>query len=81
MNERIKKLIVQSDNGQFHNCKFYPHLSSRNLEDWERFAELIVKECAAVCYDHSEAAGGKDTIFGFGYLDCGNDIKRHFGVE
>ena len=47
----------------------------------EKFAELIVRECAEVCYHHSEAAGGVDTAFGYGYKDCGNDIKRHFGVE
>ena len=47
----------------------------------EKFAELIVKECASICYHHSEAAGGVDTAFGYGYKDCGNDIKKHFGVE
>jgi len=45
------------------------------------FAQLIVRECAEVCYDHSNAAGGVDTDFGYGYKDCGDDIKRNFGVE
>jgi hypothetical protein len=49
--------------------------------DQQKFAELIVRECAEVCYHHSEAAGGVDTAFGYGYKDCGNDIKKHFGVE
>ena len=47
----------------------------------KKFAELIVRECAEVCYDHSNAAGGVDTHFGYGYKDCGNDIKRNFGVD
>ena len=45
------------------------------------FAELIVRECADICYHHSNAAGGVDTHFGYGYKDCGDDIKRNFGVE
>ena len=47
----------------------------------EQFAELIVQECADICYHHSNAAGGVDTHFGYGYKDCGDDIKRNFGVE
>jgi hypothetical protein len=47
----------------------------------EKFAELIVRECADICYHHSNAAGGVDTHFGYGYKDCGDDIKQHFGVE
>ena len=55
-----------------------------DIEDWcdvEKFAELIVRECADVCYHHSWAAGGEDTAFGYGYKDCGDDVKQHFGVE
>ncbi len=60
MNERIRELIVQSGNGQFHNGKCYPHIGSRTLEDWDKFAELIVKEilpmvppeCDAVIKEH-----------------------------
>jgi hypothetical protein len=47
----------------------------------KKFAQLIIRECAEVCYDHSNAAGGVDTHFGYGYKDCGDDIKRNFGVE
>ena len=38
---------------------------------WEKFAELIVKECAGVA-DHSNVTG-KSII--------GQRIKQHFGVE
>jgi hypothetical protein len=65
MNERIKELIVQSGNGQFHNGKCYPHIGSRTLEDWTKFAELIVRECAGLVVDDDNAF----------------DILKHFGVE
>ena len=55
-----------------------------DIEDWcdvEKFAELLVRECADVCYHNSWAAGGEDTAFGYGYKDCGDDVKQHFGVE
>jgi hypothetical protein len=75
MNERIKELIFETDEWLESNAQ---------SDRWEReikFAELIVKECADVCYHHSWAAGGEDTAFGYGYKDCGDDVKQHFGVE
>ena len=68
MNERIRELAEQV-------------YGTQATEQEIKFAELIVQECAEVCYHHSEAAGGVDTAFGYGYKDCGNDIKKHFGVE
>jgi len=81
MNEKIKQLADQAR-----------VLADEFQEQWkagpsneeffqEKFAELIIRECAEVCYDHSNAAGGVDTHFGYGYKDCGDDIKRNFGVE
>lgn len=75
MNERIKKLIVQSGNGQFHNGKCYPHIGSRTLEDWTKFAELIIKECASVSID-SEIDPSGDFREGIA-----KSIQQHFGVE
>jgi len=72
MNQRIEKLIEQ--------CTSYNN-SDGWMFDKQKFAELIVRECAEICYHHSRAAGGVDTAFGYGYKDCGNDIKQHFGVE
>lgn len=80
MNERIRELIAQSDNGQFHNGKFYPHIGSRNLKDWERFAELIVRECMnAVC-------NPKDTMYmsmteSSAMYAAREAIIKHFGVK
>ncbi len=67
--DRIDELIRQAT----HDCMGVPTLDRRE------FAQLIVAECAEVCYHHSRAAGGVDTAFGHGYKDCGDDIKRHFG--
>ena len=53
MNSRIEELIVESGNGQFHNGKFYPHIGSRTTQDWKKFAELLIQECAYLarqCY-------------------------------
>ena len=64
MNKRLKELyknvLASSENMRW------------NIEDAEKFAKLIVKECAGVGYDAS-------------YYECAlnvsNKIKEHFGVE
>jgi hypothetical protein len=46
--------------------------------DHERFAELIVRECAAICQD----VDGEDNIDArSGRQDCAVEIREHFGVE
>ena len=77
MNERIKLLIEQA------TTRIDPTAHDGVCWDFdkEKFAQLIVAECADICYHHSNAAGGVDTAFGYGYKDCGDDIKREFGVE
>ena len=74
MNERIEKMMLEA-------TKDIPQGYYVPPQYFEKFAELIVKECADICYHHSNAAGGVDTHFGYGYKDCGDDIKRNFGVK
>jgi hypothetical protein len=68
MNERIKQLAIEAKliapeyNGFDH---------TRLSISQQRFAELIVQECASIA---SNPATGCYTSFG-------NDIKKHFGVE
>lgn len=84
MNERIKELSRLAQIFANANCddEFGSVDESKQRNSFqEKFAELIVRECANVCYDHSNAAGGVDTHFGYGYKDCGDDIKRVFGVK
>jgi hypothetical protein len=42
----------------------------------EKFAELLVRECMAMC---KTAVGNAD--YNTGRLHCLNNIKEHFGVE
>ena len=74
MNERILELADKA-------IEDMPGAWNIPDEFCEKFAELIVQECADICYHHSNAAGGVDTHFGYGYKDCGDDIKRNFGVK
>jgi len=76
MNERIK-LLAEQAGLKYHNwitCESnindgdfkYPR-----LEDYKKFAELIVRECADVIGCNSHVSG----------FSLGDLIKQHFGVE
>ena len=71
MNERIKQLAEQAgwDN---HHSKFDTRI--------EKFAELIVQECADICMEMAAKCAG---LPGDGALakDCADWIKNDFGVE
>ena len=82
MNERIKELA--------EHAGFFPKLNWDHTEwhtaghnnTFEKFAELIVKECVEVCAGIAAVragyndADGRDTAY-----SCGDMIKEHFGVE
>jgi hypothetical protein len=82
MNERIKELAEQSTT--------YIEPTSNSGEGWifdkEKFAELIVKECASICelngqsYTHSFTPA-KARLAESTSNHCGLMIKKHFGVE
>ncbi len=67
MNEQIKQLALAA--GGSH----YPDVGGRTLE---KFAELLIQECAQV------ADIERDTSAGCGYVTqtTGQRIKKHFGV-
>jgi hypothetical protein len=68
MNERIKELAEQ--------CH---HRYAEHNIDLEKFAELIVLECANHCdllLDHRISSE-----WSRGTHDCSRAIKKHFGVE
>jgi hypothetical protein len=65
MNERIRELAAQAwvDNDQLDACGY---------TDLEKFAELIVRECAEIALVDGQSTGNFDTF---------NKIQKHFGVE
>jgi hypothetical protein len=76
MNERIRELTKQAE------IKFEAHPQHSGIvtavitpADLERFAELIVRECAELTLDH------KNDDYYAGWLDYRDEIRRHFGVE
>jgi len=76
MNERIKELAEQA--GLKHHNWITNESNVKDgdfkyprLEDYEKFAELIVKEMLQTCEDHPGWSGRM----------IGEQIKQHFGVE
>ena len=69
MNERIVKLFMQSVDSNYIPLPIEEHIPS-----WtEKFAELIVNECLAIC----EELGDK----GLDGHYCADKIARHFRAE
>ena len=63
MNKRIRELMIQSNpHGDFKDCEWV----------FEKFAELIVEECANVADENYIHRGSRT---------CGLAIRLHFGVE
>jgi hypothetical protein len=81
MNERIKELAKLATK-EIWGTNLYngaPSFDGYEL-DQEKFAELIVKECAKLCYDQVEFfKDNKDRAFQC--LADGDHIKGYFGVE
>jgi hypothetical protein len=83
MNERIEKLIEQAGIESYPakllvNTDKEGKVSSKWEIPLEKFAELIVRECVAICQD----IDGEDNIDArSGRQDCAVEIKEHFGVE
>ena len=80
MNERIKQLALQAEINRFAYNQA-TMMNERVQEfDKEKFAELIVKECADICMEMAAKCAG---LPGDGALakDCADWIKKDFGVE
>ena len=85
MNERIKELALHSNLRPallLHHWGKIDALTDseqEELEQLEKFAELIVRECANHCdllLDHKISSE-----WSRGTHDCSRAIKKHFGVE
>ena len=85
MNERIKRLALDAgigftlwdDSGREMIDNYTPE------EYLEKFAELIVQECADACYKHKdvESFGIYPIRVAMVTKACSDNIKEHFGVE
>jgi len=73
MNERIRELIREAESTTNEGIGFEGQEYLDML--MERFAELIVRECAELTLDH------KNDDYYTGWLDYRDEIKRHFGVD
>jgi hypothetical protein len=80
MNERIRQLAKQAilelekdvKDGKkdwYHSTQSYDEMVQ------EKFAELIIQECATLTLDH------RSDDYYQGWLDYRDEIRRHFGVE
>jgi hypothetical protein len=74
MNERIKELELEAAYGTIDpNGPFTPE---EFIKFTEKFAELIVQECASICYNSGFAdpdAHAQNLLFHFNVDDCRND--------
>ena len=89
MNERIRQLWSQAagnyDGGNQHTWPQY------TIDDPEKFAELIVRECAGIAKSKSEYIQSMETddhddqihlrSLAWQFEEFGYEIKKHFGVE
>ena len=78
MNKRIKELAKQT--GYIWHASGDPQIYEFTPEKLEKFAELIIRECAKVCDDLDIDDWG-DKSFDDGTYYCSRAIKQHFGVE
>ena len=67
MNEKIKQLAEQAD-------FYYNPANQGTAEQLEKFARLIVRECAEIANDHNSEVEGVT-------LGVGRALKKHFGVK
>ena len=79
MNERIEKLAKKSGatvNEGFDGTKSFVYGITMSPEELEKFAELIVRECAQICRNQPNVYALKADRD-----NCAIAIEQHFGVE
>ena len=81
MNARIRLLAEQANELDYETFDEYNHKTVQHYKfNKEKFAELIVRECADICMEMATKCAGLE---GDGALakDCAYWIKKDFGVE
>jgi hypothetical protein len=83
MNERIKELAEQAGSTHKLNLGVYQFYT----DELEKFAELIVRECARIAratpcpYEEDEVRQRLGHTWDMASLEAGREIVKHFGVE
>ena len=75
MNERIKQLAIEANLISSESNGFD---QTRLSIAQQKFAELIVRECAGICHKMAEDS---DSYVVHDGDTCAEQIKKHFGVE
>ena len=83
MNERIRELAEQAGLEFDNDLALEPEpIYYTTQKDLEKFAELIVAECAAIINDiPSSPQGSWSDGYYEGCTDSAKQIQQHFGVE
>jgi len=76
MNERIKQFAIDCAGQKEWDFPKDPKSYTFTPEELEKFAELIVRECAQVCRDQPNVYALKADRD-----NCAIAIEQHFGVE
>jgi len=76
MNERIRQLLAQSTNPPWDGEQ-----GPMNEFNLEKFAELIVRECAEFIAPMGDYCGGHGELSAPSSRECARRLKQHFGVE
>jgi len=81
MNERIRELAEQARKALATDAMSGGEFNMKAYE--EKFAELIVRECAELSVNSQYANTKSEYYEGFNeaLVYAGNKIKQHFGVE
>ena len=81
MNERIYELFEQALKEFKQEHEYATYIVPDPIK--EKFAELIVRECADACYKHKdvESFGIYPIRVAMVTKACSDNIKQHFGVE
>jgi hypothetical protein len=84
MNERIKQLAEQANELDYETFDEYNHKTVQHYKfNKEKFAELIVRECALVAktLPHTPERHWIQDSVTYIPVHCEQNILKHFGVE
>ena len=84
MNEKIKELSVEAGITTNLDTDYF----ERDMNKWvdyytEKFAELLIRECAEHCKGQildKEVADTNELTYNDAVMDCSNGLLQHFGL-